>query len=83
MPKPQRPKKGDLVVVNFYDHAQGSKDALLFEVVGRITNITKKAYIIHTWRYINEVDKASDSNDENEDWFAIVKSAIDSIRILK
>jgi len=76
-------KVGDLVECRFWDHAQNSKDALLFEVWGRVTNITKRAYIIHTWKYVNELDKASDSNEDNEDWFAIVKSAIDEIRKLK
>ena len=79
----KKPKVGDLVEVIFYDHAQNSKDVLLFEMFGRVTKITKKGYLIHTWRYLKEVDRAVDTRDDNEDWFAIVKSAIESIRILK
>ena len=78
------PSVGDVVHVTFWDHAQDSKDALLFEIFGRITDITKRAYVIHYWRYVDEVDRAKDDNKkENEDNYAIVKKAIESIRILK
>ncbi len=79
----KRPVIGDIVVLKFYDHAQNSRDALRFEAIGRVFKITKKAYLIKSWGYVNEVDKAVDSNESNEDWFAIVKSTIDDIRILK
>lgn len=81
--KAKKPAVGDLVQVIFWDHAQGSRDALKFEVIGRLFKITKKAYMIKCWGYDSEVDRAADSNDENEDWFAIVKSAAESIRVLK
>ena len=79
----KRPVIGDIVVFKFYDHAENSKDALRFEAIGRVFKITNKAYLIKSWGYVNEVDKAADDNDANEVWFAIVKSAIDDIRILK
>ena len=79
----KRPVIGDIVVFKFYDHASNSKDALRFEAIGRVFKITKQAYLIKCWGYVNEVDKAADSNEDNEDWFAIVKSTIDDIRILK
>lgn len=81
--KKATPKKGDIVHAVFWDHAQNSKDALQFEVMGRVFGITRKAYLIRTWGYVQDVDRASDSNETNEDWFTIVKSAIDSIRVLK
>ena len=80
---PKRPKVGDLVEVQFWDHAEQSKDALLFEVFGRIAGITRKAYIIRAWGYVLDIDRAGDGNPENENSYAIVKRAIDSIRILK
>ncbi len=79
-----RPKIDDIVRCVFWDHAQDSKDALRFEVFGRVTDITKKAYRIHYWRYVNEVDRASDDNTkENEECYCIVKKAIESIEKLK
>ena len=77
----KRPVIGDIVEIKFWDHAENSKDALLFVVIGRVSNITKRAYIVHAWQYVNATDKAADDNDANELWFAIVKSAIDDIRI--
>jgi hypothetical protein len=77
------PKVGDLVMCVFWDHAQNSKDVLLFEVVGRVFEITRKAYLIRSWGYVNDVDRAGDGNTENEEHYAIVKKAIESIRVLK
>ena len=82
--KKYRPAIGDVVQIVFWDHAQDAKDALLFEVFGRVTSITKKAYRIHYWRYVSDVDRASDDNTrENEECYCIVKSAIESIKRLK
>lgn len=86
MPRSSKPALavGDIVHCVFWDHAQDASDALLFEIFGRITEITKKAYIIHYWRYVSDVDRAGDNNTkENEDCYAIVKSAIASIKRLK
>lgn len=75
---------GDVVHLVFWDHAQDSKDALKFEIFGRLTGITKKAYRVHYWRYVDDVDRAADDNKkENEDCYCIVKSAVESIRKLK
>ena len=82
MPK-KRPVVGDIVEVIFWDHAENSKDALLFEVLGRLIGSTRKAYIIRAWGYINDVDRAGDGNPDNENSYAIVKRAVDSIRIIK
>ena len=79
----KRPKVGDLVEVVFWDHAENSKDALLFDVFGRLTSITRKAYIVRSWGYQKDVDRAGDGNTDNENWYAIVKKAVDSIRVLK
>ena len=77
------PVIGDLVICTFWDHAENSKDALLFEVVGRLFDVTKKAYKIKSWSYVSEIDRAGDGNPDNENSYAIVKRAVDSIRILK
>lgn len=75
---------GDIVHCIFWDHANGGKDALKFEVFGRLTARTKKAYRIDHWRYVTDIDRASDDNTkENEDWHWIVKPAVESIRKLK
>jgi hypothetical protein len=80
----ERPQIGDVVAVVFWDHANGGKDALRFEVFGRITDITKNAYRIDHWRYVDDIDRASDDNTKNnEDWHWIVKKAIESIKRLK
>lgn len=80
---PKRPAVGDLVMCTFWDHAENAKDVLLFEVVGRLFGITKTAYKIKCWGYVNEVDRASDGNPDNEHSYAIVKKAVESIRVLK
>ena len=78
-----KPKVGDIVQITFWDHAESSDDVLLFEVVGRLYKITKRAYCLKAWCYANDIDKVRDSNEDNETRFAIVKRAVDSIRILK
>lgn len=80
----KRPQIGDLIHVVFWDHAENFHDAIRFEVVGKITSITRRAYVVHTWMYSDPIDRAKDTNlDANENCFCIVKRAIDSIRILK
>ncbi len=77
-------KVGDLVDIEFYDHAEDHDDALVFRLAGEIGRITKTAYIVRTWRYTNDIDRAKDSNrKENENSFAIVKKAIVSIKKLR
>ena len=82
MPK-KAPKCGDLVAVTFLDHAENHKDSIRFEVIGRLANITKTAYIVKSWAYVDDVDRAGDSRSDNETVFAIVKRAVESIRVLK
>ena len=76
-------KVGAIVRIEFLDHAQSSEDAMLFECFGRLTSISKTAYRVHHWRYVNDVDRAGDHNaSENEDCFAIVKKAVTMIEVL-
>lgn len=74
---------GDVVQCTFLDHSEDGSDVMLFEVFGRVTAITSKAYTIVSWAYVNETDKAKDSNPENEKKFCIVRKAITDIRTLK
>jgi len=76
-------KVGDIIHAVFWDHCENFSDAMQFEVYGKVTKITKKAYIIHTWMYHDPVQRAADSNfSANENYFAIVKSTIDTIKVL-
>ena len=76
-------KVGAIIRLEFLDHSQGSDDAVLFECFGRLTKITETAYRVHSWRYVNDVDRAADTNaSENEDNFAIVKKAVTMIEVL-
>lgn len=84
MKKAPKLKVGDVVHIIFWDHCENFDDAMKFEVYGRITKITKMAYIIHTWIYSDPLQKVADSNHaSNENSFAIVKKAIESIRVIK
>ena len=74
---------GDEVRIEFLDHGHNAKDSLLFKVYGEITEITQTAYKVLSWGYVNDVDRAADSNTDNEDWFIIVKKAVQSIKVFK
>lgn len=83
MPKPI-PKIGDVVHVVFWDHAENFGNALRFDAYGKITDKTNKAYVIHCWHYHDDLDRARDSSPHhNETNFSIVRSAIESIKVLK
>ena len=80
----KRPKIGDVVHIVFWDHCENFNDAMQFEAYGKITAITPKAYVLHTWLYYDPLQRAKDSDpDKNENCFCIVKRAIDSIKIFK
>jgi hypothetical protein len=77
------PKIGDIIRVTFLDHAENSRDSISFEAFGRVTDITKTAYKITAWGYIDPTDRARDHNEDNEHWYCIVRKAITDIKILK
>ena len=79
----QSPLVGDVVKITFWDHAEQSDDALLFDVYGVLTKKTPQAYKIESWRYHDPLDKAGDSNKDNENYFAVVRKAIVDIKVLK
>ena len=82
--KAKKPGIGDVVHIVFYDHCENFSDAMKFDAYGKITDMTQVAYILHTWVYNDPIQRAMDKNaDENESSFAIVKKAVESIRVLK
>ena len=78
-----KPQIGDVVHIVFLDHAENSEDAIRFEVIGRLFEKTRWAYKVRCWGYVNDVDRAGDSRTDNENWFSIVKKAVESIKVLK
>lgn len=76
-------KVGDIVRIEFLDHAQNDTEPMLFECFGRIGSISKDAIVVYFWRYVSDVQKAKDSRDDNEDYYCIVRKAITSIKVLK
>ena len=74
---------GDVVQCTFLDHSEDGTDVMLFEVFGRMSAITSKAYTIVSWAYVNAADRAKDSNPDNEKNFCIVRKAVTDIKVLK
>lgn len=81
--KSARPAIGDLVHIVFWDHAENSNDGLRFEVIGRLFKVTRTAYLVRCWGYVTDVDRAADERTDNENWYAIVRRAVESIRRLE
>lgn len=78
--KPKEPKKGDLVIVVFTDHARGM-GAIEFRVAGWVVSKSRKSIEIASWDYID--DRKRSTEDSNLEWFSIVRSAIKSIKIIE
>ena len=78
----KRPQVGDLIHVVFWDHAENG-DAIRFEVIGRLMATNRRFIKVGCWLYVDPVDKAGDANTSNETFFSIVKSATESVRVLK
>lgn len=77
-----KPQVGDVVRVEFWDHAENAEDAMYFKVYGEITKETKVAYKILSWGYVRDTDRAVDDNPHNEHYHVIVKKAIEVIDVL-
>ena len=74
----------DILHIVFWDHCENHHDAIQFEVYGKLVAVTRKAYILGCWiHHTPEARAADNSDDKNEHRYAIVKSAIESIRKLK
>jgi len=56
----------------------------VFELVGKLVEITRKSYKVYTWLYADPVQRAKDTDpDQNEDFYIIVKSAVSNINVLR
>ena len=79
------PGVNDIVHIVFWDHAEdggGHREALQFEVFGRIIRESKVSYQVECWAYVDPIEKLM-GNPDNEHTFTIVKKAITGIRVLK
>lgn len=82
-PPKSRVRVGHIVHCTFLDHSENGKDSIEFEVIGRVFEITRTSYKIRSWGYVDDIDRAGDSRQDNENWFCIVKKAVLDIRTLK
>ena len=71
-------RKGDIVEVDFYDHAQDSEEALVFRVWGRVCKVEKKHIVVQVWAHPDNME-----NDNQTEYYSIIKSCIISSRVLK
>jgi hypothetical protein len=78
----KRLRVGDLVEITFLDHCEDGDDSLEFTVWGRVENITRTAYKIASWVYHDPIAQARDGNEENENYYIIVKTAVTKKRRL-
>lgn len=75
-------KEGSLVEIVFLDHVEDGPDPIEFEVIGRVSNITKRAVTVRCWNYKFPVDEAT-HGDHNVKSFTIVKKAMTEVNLLK
>jgi hypothetical protein len=80
--KVDKPGIGDEIRIEFWDHSQGGSNAMHFKTYGEVLEITNEAYKIGHWLYVSDVDRARDTNPDNEDWHWIVKSTITKLEVL-
>jgi len=75
-------KEGCLVQIVFLDHVEDGPDPIEFEVIGRVSGITKRAVTVRCWNYSRPVDEAS-HGDHNVKSFTIVKKAMTEVNLLR
>jgi hypothetical protein len=74
-----RLSKGQIVKVEFWDHAIGANHAIRFVVYGEVAAVTPTTLSIDSWAY---ADKSA-RHDGNETRYTIVRKAITSITQLE
>jgi hypothetical protein len=72
-------KPGDIVEIEFRDHAQGD-ETIVFCVYGRVIKRTRVDVTIGVWVYADAKYKPA-ANDPNVDTYTIARDAIISHRI--
>jgi hypothetical protein len=72
-------KVGQYVCLTIVDHCKGScaMELLTFEVTGKVLSLNRECAVLGTWV---EPDATIDSNTET---YAIIRSAIRKVRILR
>jgi hypothetical protein len=73
-----KPRKGDLVRVEFDDHVRDGDELIRFAVYGRVLNITRHAITVAVWEY-------ADSNtppDDNVDRYTIARKTIADVSLM-
>lgn len=81
-----KPKLGDIVAIEIYDHAdmegqevlQNESGVLVFECFGRLVRETKLDYRIMTWG-----NPDNHLLDHNNEFYSILKADVRKLRVLK
>lgn len=74
-----RTRVGDIVEIEFDDHAEGG-DTIPFKVWGRVAKRSAKSVTVHCWDYAGE---AGDSDEDNVHAYTIARKAIRAIHALR
>jgi len=74
------PKVGDIVECLFLDHVEDSTEPLSFAVYGILTALEDSHAVIASWY---GQDAESQSEDDNQKYWCIVRSCIQRMRVLK
>jgi len=73
---------GKVVAITFLDHTNGPLP-ILFTVYGRVERESKISITVQSWAYADAGEYALEVEDSNIGRYAIVRSTIQSIEILK
>ena len=73
-------RKGDIVEVEFWDHADGPVP-VKFKVWGRLRSVSKLAYTIYVWTYASPKEQEL-YDDDNVEQRTIVRTAVTKIKKL-
>ena len=68
-------RRGQMVRIEFSDHAEGYSSAIRFLVYGRIASVKRDSITLYCWEYRNH----KTPHDQNETRFTIVRAAIHKI----
>lgn len=73
-----KPRKGDLVCVEFDDHVRDGDELIRFAVYGRVLNITRHAITVAVWEYADP----DTPPDDNVDRYTIARKAIADVSLM-
>jgi hypothetical protein len=75
MENSMKPRKGQIVRIEFVDHVDGGSNLMHFVVFGRVAIVTKDAISIESWGYVSPKMRY----DCNVNRHTIIRSAIKRI----